>query len=249
MQTLFQNSSVSLLSKLIGTPPTETARQLSLLPLAPPRTDVVAETIVLIHGAGASGLSYRDLATVLGARHAVYAIDDSSLSGTIPFSHESIHSVASECRDLIVASGIQGPIRLGGWSYGGVVALELAWILQSDDAQRVHVTSVFTIDSPLHEPVAPIDDASAVVLPLVQDEQIRDAAAAHFQLCTNLLAKHELHTGLTVPVLEIRAAETPTSGPQPLALSPHHAIAYAPGSHWSIVFGDNAKALGDLLLR
>jgi len=110
--------------------------------------------LVLIHAAGASGLSYQALVAALDPSVNVYVVDDMSLMGTTPFAFESITEVAATVVALLVDSGLAASsssaspsstdltlpqLQVGGWSYGGVVALEVARMLQG-----VHPTKLLS---------------------------------------------------------------------------------------------------------
>ena len=102
--------------------------------------------LVMVHAAGASGLSYQALVAALDPSTAVYVVDDVSLTGAAPFTFTSITEVAATVVALLVDAGLaKSPtsappgqqdsflpprLHLGGWSYGGVVALEVARVLQ-----------------------------------------------------------------------------------------------------------------------
>ena len=141
---------------------------------------------------GASGLCYLDLVKLLPAHLPVLALDDGCLSNGAPFVFDSIDDVVSACMlalakvrtalkldvDVDVGAGHQAtsppPMRLllAGWSYGGVVAIELARRLSvatslSDSTQQsaagpspspspgpgpVQVVGVCLFDSPLVRP-------------------------------------------------------------------------------------------------
>ena len=84
--------------------------------------------LVLVHPAGASSLCYLPLLRRLSAALPVYAIDDAFLTGdAAAFGFGSIGEVAAEAlARLADAIGTPPALTLGGWSYGGVVALAMA---------------------------------------------------------------------------------------------------------------------------
>jgi pimeloyl-ACP methyl ester carboxylesterase len=128
-----------------GTP----ARQLRMVCLQPGDSSTHLP-LFLVHPAGASSLCYLPLLRCLGHQRPVYAFDDSCLTDGGDFQLGSIAEVAAECLVLMsdalglgggaVASGaVAGgamagaspAVVLGGWSYGGVVALEMARQLEA----------------------------------------------------------------------------------------------------------------------
>ena len=80
-------------------------------------------------------------------------VNDLALSDASRWQHESIASVAREYAGIVWAhlravGRSRAPIALAGWSYGGVVAIEVARQLQS--AKRaLRVASLVLMDSPV----------------------------------------------------------------------------------------------------
>jgi len=110
--------------------------------------DSTPPPLFLVHPAGASALAYRGLAEQLDPRQAVYALEDASLGGLVSFTLESIEAVAKACAALVrgVLPSLTAPCVIGGWSYGGVVALQLASQLEE---VGVMVELVAMFDAPL----------------------------------------------------------------------------------------------------
>ena len=118
-----------------GTP----ARQLRLVCLQPGDSSTHLP-LFLVHPAGASSLCYLPLVRCLGPQRPVYAFDDSCLTDGGDFQLGSIAEVAAECIVLMsdalglgggAVAGASPAVVLGGWSYGGVVALEMARQLEA----------------------------------------------------------------------------------------------------------------------
>ena len=145
-----------------GTADADTPRaQLRLLCLqqgAPARHSA----LVLIHPAGASALCYMPLVGCLPSEQPVYAIDDEALTGGAPFGLASIEEAAEQSRELLCEAlggaggggggAGEGGVRsivLAGWSYGGVVAVQLAAALEADPAAGLRARSVVMFDAPL----------------------------------------------------------------------------------------------------
>ena len=127
-------------------------------------------------------MHYRELVSHLDPDQPVLAVEDRSLqSETIfPFSFDSIHDVADSIIELILSGDISRlrgtsafnsrgeatkdpTMFVGGWSYGGVVALEVASRLE---ATGISVPSIFLLD-------APVRTAQTV---LRESDQTKDAA-------------------------------------------------------------------------
>ena len=112
-----------------------------------------APPLLLIHAAGSSILHYRSLVNVLVPDYErdVLGIEDTSLSGSTVFEFESIGEVAdSVIRQLEkkyeALNGMPSTMFVGGWSYGGVVALEVTHRLES---MGVVVPATFLLDAPV----------------------------------------------------------------------------------------------------
>eukprot|EP00854_Cymbomonas_tetramitiformis_P007468 gene7468-8893_t len=195
--------------------------------------------LFLVHASGSSSMAYRPLTAELGDEQPVYALDDRSLTEGAEFTLSSIEAVAEQCAELIVhelrrqgGQAIQ-PITLGGWSYGGVVALQTAALLmQSKDnaLQVADVRSVVLYDAPLGQMSRGgrattaeeggghgklIGDEEEVALlskqmvPTLQDQQeqerISHHAAQHFMQCKRLLeAYDERHLQLSCRIVNVR---------------------------------------------
>lgn len=82
----------------------------------------------LVHPVGGSVLPYRALAALLADACPVYGIPATGLTqGIEPY--QDIPAMARHYLSLITAQQPHGPYRLGGWSFGGVVAAEIAALL------------------------------------------------------------------------------------------------------------------------
>jgi pyochelin synthetase len=70
-------------------------------------------------------LCYLDLARHVGLDQPFYAIQDPSLLGSMP-QFDSIEAMAAHYVECIRAAQASGPYMIGGWSFGGLVAFEMA---------------------------------------------------------------------------------------------------------------------------
>jgi thioesterase domain-containing protein/acyl carrier protein len=134
--------------------------------------ETIAPPLFLVHPAGTSALCYRPLATAISSAAqaggsalpiSIYALEDRTLNGRTDFNdptscHQTVIEVARQCAALIRLQ-LQalddadpdrewrlGPCVVGGWSYGGVVALEAAAMLE-DEGVMVELVAIF--DAPL----------------------------------------------------------------------------------------------------
>jgi amino acid adenylation domain-containing protein len=112
-----------------------------------------APPLFLVHGADGNAVNFRELGRRLAPHATVYGIDTVHIWRP----HEANDSLAVEQLARIYADRILSDfpdlpeIRLGGWSFGGLVALEMARHLK---AKGRRVAAAFAIDSALHEAAA-----------------------------------------------------------------------------------------------
>ena len=195
--------------------------------------------LVLVHAAGASALSYMPLVRRLPAEQPVYAVDDEALTGGAPFTLPSIEEAAAQSAALLRASlgGGEGAPRrvvLAGWSYGGVVALQLAAAL-AEEGGGLEASGVLMYDAPLgqsegkgfHRQAAAESEGGAgemadklrqLLSPSKQgaaataseeedDKALAQLAARHFAACNALLDAHVPGARggpLRCPVVDVR---------------------------------------------
>ncbi len=82
----------------------------------------------LVHPVGGGVLCYRELADALGPPHPLYGLQSPGPSGDQPAA--SLEAIAASYLAAVHQHQSQGPYCLGGWSFGGVVAYEMAQQLQ-----------------------------------------------------------------------------------------------------------------------
>jgi amino acid adenylation domain-containing protein len=136
-----------------------------------------------VHPGGGNVLSYVPLARRLGSRQAVYGLEDASRD-TAP--DRSIESLAATYLEAVRGAEPRGPYLLAGWSFGGLVAYELAARLRSAGAE-VPLVALFDTGAP--EVVGGYRDADpALVLAILGGELLeRDQDAVpelHRELTT-----------------------------------------------------------------
>ena len=100
--------------------------------------------LFLVHPGGGTVLCYRDLAQRLHVP--VYGLQAPGLvDGESAI--ESVETLASLYLDAIIAKQPGGAYRLGGWSFGGVVAFEIARQLQAN-GRDVELLAVLDVHAP-----------------------------------------------------------------------------------------------------
>jgi amino acid adenylation domain-containing protein len=83
-----------------------------------------------VHPVGGTILQYRALARRLGAERPFYALQSPALEGN-PLSLDiTIEALARNYIDAVKTAAPKGPYLLGGWSFGGLVAAEMARALR-----------------------------------------------------------------------------------------------------------------------
>ncbi|HVG11019.1 MAG TPA: amino acid adenylation domain-containing protein [Thermoanaerobaculia bacterium] len=95
-----------------------------------------------VHAIGGSVFSYGELARALGSAQTFYGVQSPGLDGG-PLLDE-VPAIAAAYLAEIEAAAPNGPVLLGGWSFGGVVAFEMARQLRSRERE---VPLVVLLDS------------------------------------------------------------------------------------------------------
>ena len=168
---------------------------------------------------------------------------------------------------LADAIGTPPSLTLGGWSYGGVVALAMAARLAAAADGAPSVRAVLLLDAPLGQSAgrgfhrdgadargALVGTLRAQLAPLVGGDgaaldDLSAHAAAHFEACNALLDAHD-PTGAPRVACDLVDVRPPASecaflpSLAPLTAGTVHGRAAA-GDHFSMCFGDNAAALAD----
>jgi thioesterase domain-containing protein len=126
--TLFQNPTVERLAEALGLgqDTSQSARGRVKLRAGEPGQ----RPLFLVHGAGGDVMKFMTLASHLETARPLYALKDPALDGAEPLP-ASVEEMARHYVASIREVQPQGPYTLGGWSFGGVVALEMAQQLQA----------------------------------------------------------------------------------------------------------------------
>ncbi|HEY1354225.1 MAG TPA: amino acid adenylation domain-containing protein [Ktedonobacteraceae bacterium] len=137
LSVLIQQGTIERIAQLVRTG--EAAlRPAALLPL---QTGTDTPPFFCVHPAGGSALCYVDLARQLG--RPFYGLQAEGLFDT-PRAPDSLQEIASHYCAALQATWPRGPYLLGGWSLGGVIALEMAQQLL---AQGQQIAQLLLIDS------------------------------------------------------------------------------------------------------
>jgi amino acid adenylation domain-containing protein len=104
-----------------------------------------------IHAQGSEALEYRVFARYLGPDQPLYGLSPQGLDGRLP-PHDRVEEMAAHYIREVREAQPEGPYYLGGWSFGGVIAFEMARQLQAA-GQAVALLALFDTYSRLwHRP-------------------------------------------------------------------------------------------------
>jgi thioesterase domain-containing protein/acyl carrier protein len=137
LATLFEHPTVEKLAAVLqmASPP---AAWRSLVPIKPQGTKT---PLYIVHGAGFNVLIFNALSKRVAADQPVYGLQAKGLDG-IEEPSESVEDMAAHYVAAITAANPHGPYALAGYSYGGIVAFEMARQLMAA-GKRVKFLGVF----------------------------------------------------------------------------------------------------------
>jgi amino acid adenylation domain-containing protein len=121
LATLFQCSTAAQLAKVLRDPKQAPAFS-SLVPVQPVGTE---RPFFLVHGMGGHVLRFRALVRHFAPAQPVFALQAQGLSREAPCLNR-VEDMADRYVEEIRAAQREGPYSLGGYSFGGLVALEIA---------------------------------------------------------------------------------------------------------------------------
>ncbi|MFI5818155.1 amino acid adenylation domain-containing protein [Streptomyces rishiriensis] len=129
--------------------------------VVPIRTEGTRRPLFLVHPLGGNVLCYVRLARHLPDDQPVYALQAAGAEpGTEPV--ETMSGIARGYLEAIRRIQPEGPYRLGGWSFGGFVAFEMAWQLHA--AGTGQVEQLVLLDSIAPDPGERPDVADRAML-------------------------------------------------------------------------------------
>ncbi len=145
----------------VGPVPEETVRKggFHLAPEPAARPEELAETTVAIqpkgdrpplfavHGGDGGILFYGELAARLGEERPFYAFEAPALTATSPIPDESVEETAAHYLEELKKVQPSGPYHLCGYSFGGVVAYEMARQLAAD-GERIEFLGLVDTENP-----------------------------------------------------------------------------------------------------
>ncbi|MFI2608631.1 amino acid adenylation domain-containing protein [Kitasatospora sp. NPDC018619] len=111
--------------------------------------------LFLVHPVGGDVLCYAGLAALLDEDQPVHALQYPEQHADAPSAPRTVAELAAHYADAVTARFPHGPYRLGGWSMGGVIALETARLLTGRGAVVELVAAVDLLEPPARtEPAA-----------------------------------------------------------------------------------------------
>jgi amino acid adenylation domain-containing protein len=137
--------------------------------LVPLRPDGQLAPLVLVHPLGGAAMCYRSLAAALGNGRAVYAIQSPWLDADAPPPTTILELAGLYLRELsrIITAAGAAPIALGGWSYGALIALEMARQLAEKTGARAKL--LLLDPTPIGTMSTDTEDESALVRLVLAD--------------------------------------------------------------------------------
>jgi thioesterase domain-containing protein/acyl carrier protein len=120
--SLFLHATISAQARLLGPEGALASRQSAIVPL---RTGGAGPSLLWVHPIGGSTLCYRSLANALEINHPLYAMQ-SPWYGRGEECPTTLQQIAATYLNLIEETFGDEPLLLGGWSFGALLALEIA---------------------------------------------------------------------------------------------------------------------------
>ena len=212
-----------------------------------------------VHAVGGSAFAFRALAGALGGERPVHAFQARGLDTDEP-PYQDIHEMARDYVAALRAIQPEGPYHLGGWSFGGLVAFEMAWTLE----QAGHdVAALILLDS-FAPSVAPPRSLDAVAIhqesapPCADEAYLRRVARVHHaHLEAAQRYRPQLYAGVVTLLrasdvqAEVIAAiitRDPTCG-WGAHTTREVAVELVPGDHFSMLEPPRVTTLADAVRR
>lgn len=159
LATLIQHPTIAKLAPLLAPPAAATpvARPLPGAAKGTPKGNIVTlakgtggQHLFCIHGGDGGVIFYRELAGRMPREYSFHAVESLELGNSGPVEKASIEDTAAAYLEGILEIQSTGPFKLAGYSFGGVVAHEIACQLE-DLGHEVEFLGLFDT----HNPAAP----------------------------------------------------------------------------------------------
>jgi amino acid adenylation domain-containing protein len=139
LAAFFQEPTIEGLAQLLP----QASNQISPVTLVPLQPKGDKSPFYCVHAIGGSVACYWQLSRCLKPERPFYGLQSPQLSDS-EMSFSSLEEMAQFYLDEIIARQPQGPYYLGGWSFGGLIAYEMARQLQ---ARKQEVASLILLDT------------------------------------------------------------------------------------------------------
>ncbi|OJH38589.1 non-ribosomal peptide synthetase [Cystobacter ferrugineus] len=156
LRALFESPSLEALARSVEAAGSGEARNGALVAL---RREGSQRPFFCVHPVGGSVACYRELAGLLGPERPFYALQARGLEGEAP-PREHLEEMAAAYVAEVRAVQPRGPYLLGGWSMGGIVALEMAQQLTRAGEEVARVVLLDSYLEALDPAAANVDEAS-----------------------------------------------------------------------------------------
>lgn len=144
LSTLFQGGTVEHLAQTLRA---SSDKSLPWSPLVSIQPSGSQPPFFCVHPAGGNVLCYMDLSRHLGAEQPFYGLQAAGMDGKQP-PFTTIEDMAAYYIAAIRTIQPQGPYSIGGWSFGGIAALEIAQQLRQQ-GQDVNMLALIDCPAPL----------------------------------------------------------------------------------------------------
>lgn len=152
LATLFQGATIEQLAQSIRSTTPIDPFSATLMPLQ--QGDNSHRPLFFVHPGGGTVLSYLELARHLNPAQPVYGLESLDLDRSQRL-HTNVEEMAAYYIQVMKTLQADGPYQIGGWSFGGLVAFEIAQQLRSQGDEVATVvlldTSPFTEFEELNE--------------------------------------------------------------------------------------------------
>ncbi|MFG2628159.1 amino acid adenylation domain-containing protein [Streptomyces sp. NPDC048473] len=153
LSTLFGHPTIERLADALRDGDADTRRSA----LVPIRSEGTRPPLFFVHPVGGDVLCYAELASLLDDDQPFHGLQVPDTDGDVPL--ESVPALAAHYAEAVTEAAPEGPLRLGGWSMGGVIALEMARLL-SDAGRDVELVAVIDLLEPPGPHDTSVDEAS-----------------------------------------------------------------------------------------
>jgi phthiocerol/phenolphthiocerol synthesis type-I polyketide synthase E len=160
--------------------------------------------VFLVHPVGGNVLAYLELARRLGRERAVWAFQAGGLADGAP-PRTSVEDMAEDYLGLLREVRPRGPWVLGGWSFGGLVAFEMARRLESEGEEVELLVLLDSAPVPPETAAAPPGEAELLAWflqdlspgrPAADGEGLADLSRLDAEARLDLLLAHAREAGL-----------------------------------------------------